>query len=176
MTAEGIVPRDVRPSAERLRYHQLIEKFKAMIEPGGLVYDIGKSSLYDYHNAFKNYVYQSIDADAKKEPDIVMELGNTPIDSTLSKADGVLCNGVTEQCQNPYRLVSALNQLLKPGAAVLMGIISIGYPPYDNDRVRFTPNGASCLMINYGFHVEHIDVVDRDGKPSYVFLICRKTE
>lgn len=162
-------------TAERQRYHQFLNLIKVLMWPGAIVYDIGKSIAHDYVGQFAAQKYKTIDRDPDKTPDIVLNIeGLCCPEEYVDLCHFVLCNGVVEQCDNPYDLLAGVNAILKPGGFALLGIISVGYPIYSMDRVRFTPSGARYLVERYGFKIENEDVVERDGVPSYVFMICKK--
>lgn len=157
---------------ERIKYHELLEGVILSETPhDAKVYDIGKSSHHDYKPLFNGREYITVDRDPGKEPDLLVDLDKEgwPADLLMS-ADLILCNGVTEQCANPFRLCSRLRGLIKSGGMAFFGIASLSYPPYSTDYTRFTPEGAERLVRQAGFGVIQKWIVERRNLPSYVYL------
>jgi hypothetical protein len=164
-------------SLERTKYHEWLEKFKNYLTPGCLVYDIGKSARYDYAQTFKEYNYLTIDKDANKKPYLILDIEDVRDLGGLDVPKAIICNGVVEQCENPFLLFQNLFGLLQPGGFMLIGTVLTGFPVYDNDRVRFTVRGIINLMKKYGDILEN-EVVYREGivDPTYMYLIVKKHE
>jgi hypothetical protein len=168
-------PAEITP--EREGFHRWLDMFRYMIPEDGLIYDVGKSDRFDYSNFLGKFVYKTIDRSNEKSPDFVLDVENFGEDMDtdhFDPADAVICNGVMEQCGDPFSLVVGINKLLKKGSLVLMGTMSVGFPIYQTDRTRFTPFGAEQIMVDSGFEVIKSEVIHRGELPSYVFLICRK--
>lgn len=153
---------------ERAKFHELLKQFKEWVNKTNLVYDIGKSSSHNYKPLFR-CTYRTIDKDPDKKPDIVCDVEG---DFNLPLADGIICMGVTEQCDNPYKLIEGVNSLIKPNGVALFGVVSVGYPIYDKDYVRFTPCGVKRLLNKYNILEEQ--TVFRYNLPSYIFVIGSK--
>lgn len=157
---------------ERCKFHEILGKFYSYLpnDKDTLIYDVGVSNSHNYKEYFKEYDYRTLDCDKSKNPDILIDLEGR---FAIFEADAIICMGVTEQCENPYNLIDGVTTALMRGGIALFGIISVGYPVYDNDRVRFTPSGVDHLLKDY-------EVLERDifcrshDIPSYVFVIGRK--
>lgn len=154
---------------ERARYHEMLERFKSYIPKGATIYDIGKSTRHNYATVFKDYNYKTIDRNKAIEPDIVADVEKN-IDLPL--CDAVLCNGVVEQCDNPFLLFKNVTQLLEPKGVALYGSVSLGYPEYDVDYFRFTVKGL-MRVLEKSYSILESTLVTR-VTPSYVFVICQK--
>lgn len=164
-------------SPERIEFHGFIEKFKSYLTPNSLVYDIGKSTTWDYKDTFKNYQYHTIDRNEELNPDFVVDVENyfpsfTLFKESLKPCDGIVCNGVIEQCNNPFKLIKGVKGILKKGGYLLLGSISIGFPLYANDYIRFTPRGIERLVADFTIFKKKICF--RNEQPSYMFLILKK--
>lgn len=163
---------------ERRKYNDLVIEFSKKIPNGAVVYDIGVSAIHNYSGCFRGRSFFTIDRDLKKNPDIALDLeiywSHPEYFYKIRQCSAVLCNGVVEQCGNPYTMMMGLNRITKSGGSLLLGCISIGYPIYDNDFVRFTPAGATRLVEMSGFIVDSKFIVDRENVPSYTFLLCTK--
>lgn len=157
-------------TSERVKYNELIEKFKTYLRNNCLIYDIGKSDIWDYRNTLYGYYYKTIDKLKTKEPDIIFDLEYDNI--LLPQADAILLNGVTEQCDNPFRLLEVTDKILKPYGVMLVGICSVSYPIGEWDYLRFTPKGAEHLLRNY--RILHKEILYRNDIPSYTFFIVQK--
>ncbi len=181
----------IQMSPEREAYHRWLGTFRSKLKPGSVLYDIGKSHIYDYSQFMKDFTYKTIDCDKSKKPDIFMDMewfakyNALGIDRNMLfleaamdmvPAEAVMCNGVIEQCNNPFLLMEGINKLMVEGGLVLMGIISVGFPIYVNDRIRFTPFGARKLMTYFGFRIVDEEIVAPTASkiPTYMYLICRK--
>lgn len=160
-------------SPERQKYHNLLKDFSGQIT--GLVYDIGKSDYHNYSNLFANI--KTIDRELKKNPDIctdIEKINKEDMDHYLETAHAVLCNGVIEQCDNPFRMIEACHVLLKHAGLALFGMCLLGYPSHDLDRFRFTRQGAELAITRAGFKIMSTDVVQRDNKDSYIYVVAQK--
>jgi len=149
----------------------MLERFRNYLQDGQLLYDIGKPA-YDYESIFSKQIYKTVDCNPAVNPDIVCDIEAIRCPNDFN-AEAVICNGVAEQCENPFNVVRGIDWMMKDGAVALFGIISVGYPIYDTDYVRFTPNGALRLLQRHFRLLEH-EIVRRDGIPSYIYAICRK--
>jgi hypothetical protein len=158
-----------RISQERLRFHEFQKKFKSYLKPGYIIYDIGKDPKWDYKKVYQNYKYFTVDNNPEVSPDILDDIEETHLSESC---DALICWGVTEQCNNAYKLLEGISKILKPNGLGLFGIISVGYPIYGKDFVRFTPQGAIKLLSD--FDLLEKEIVYRKGVPSYVIAICRK--
>ena len=116
-------------SHERLTYHVQLKRFAERLPDGGLVLDIGHYLKQSYQTFFPKQQFATIDRNptvgATHVVDVEAIRGNI---HGVPFADGLLCNGVTEQCDNPYDLVRGCYHLLKPGGLALFGIMGPGYP------------------------------------------------
>ena len=156
---------------ERSKYHEWQDRFKSYLDKGCLLYDVGKSGLYDYKEKFAGYNYKTVDKLGTKNPDIFIDLEGENC-SALEMCDAFIMNGVTEQCLNPFKLLKNLTSKLKPNGYALFGIISVGFPLYEWDYLRFTPNGIWNYLKD--FNVVEKEIIYRENLPSYVFVIGRK--
>lgn len=179
-------------SQERIKYHELLEDFVAritlgssnydpisMASSGGIVYDIGKSEVHDYRGLFKKFSYKTIDRDPWKKPDIGIDiegLTNHNVEDYLDRASALLCNGVIEQCDDPFAMIRACNALLRMDSLALFGMCLLGYPPHSLDRFRFTESGALDAMKKCGFEVITKTIISRQEVPSYIYILCRKVK
>lgn len=164
-------------SEERKTYHSMIREFREMLKaPSPIIYDIGKTPKHDYASWFEGSDFKTIDINPRKNPDMLLDVESPNIMPSLkSTAHGILCNGCTEQCGNPFNLMRGVHDLLRMNGMALFGIISIGYPIFEFDRFRFTPNGAQFALENCGFRLLKTQVVERiAGTPSYFFAIVVK--
>lgn len=154
---------------ERVKYHEFQERFKKYLKKGCLIYDIGKSDIWDYQKTFKDYDYKTIDKLKEKNPDIVQDMEDTIF---LDQTDAFVLNGVTEQCDDPFKLLHNLYIILDKGGIALFGICSVGYPIGEWDYLRFTPKGVEHLLTDY--EILEKEIVYRDNFPSYMFVIAKK--
>lgn len=167
-------------SPERQEYHRIIPKFISSISFCGkrqVIYDIGRSDIHDYSATFKDFDYKTVDRDPFKRPDISLDiegLNEISVDDYLDRADGLLCNGVIEQCNDPFAMLRACRAMLKDGGIALFGMVLLGYPALSLDNFRFTKSGAVNALKKCGFSILYVDFVERDGVPTYVYAICKK--
>lgn len=161
-------------SPERIKYHEWQEKLKAYLTAGSLIYDIGKSAIYDYSQTFKDFKYYTIDKSKEKNPDLQLDIEIIDELGWKDHCDVLLCNGVIEQCENPFKLIQGCWILLKPAGYALFGIILTGFPIYDNDRIRFTVMGIRNALKK--FKIIDSEIIYRMGidAPTYIYLIVKK--
>lgn len=159
-------------SLERRKYHEWITKILPLFSKDSIVYDIGKSHKYDYSKVFNQCKYRSIDNNITKAPDFLIDFEDINQLSGLEKADLILCNGVVEQCNNPFDIVKNCLKLLNDKGYLLFGSVLTGFPVYNNDYFRFTENGAKRLFKN----IVSYEVVSREGitAPTYIYILCRR--
>jgi len=122
----------------------LLPKWASQFHKDDLVYDIGKSTTWGYESYFKCKL-KTIDRNPDLKPDYIMDLdGRFP---AINTADGILFNGVFEQCNNPFNVIDGLIQLLKTNGLLLAGLASNGMESYgENDKWRVTKDGAIAYM------------------------------
>lgn len=161
-------------SEERKQFHAVIPLFMDKLKPRARIYDIGKSHLHDYRNTFREFNYKTIDRDQCKQPDLLIDIEKDMLIEGLPQVDAVICNGVIEQCDDPFKVIRSCSLLLHSRGYVLFGMVLLGYPPHENDRFRFTKNGAKAAIERIGLHIEHEEVITRGNVPSYIYAICRK--
>jgi len=129
------------------------------------VYDIGKSVTWDYSADFR-CKFLTIDRDKSLEPDICINLENGERQGL--KADGVIFNGVFEQCDNPFSLMEGILSLLNPQGKILAGLASIGMVPYgEKDKWRVTRNGVLAYM-------KYFRITQLTEFPEYFFVLGEK--
>lgn len=155
---------------ERAKYHELLEKLKTYLTDKCLIYDIGKSDIWDYRNILCGYIYKTVDKLQSKTPDIMFDLEYDDI--LIPQANAILLNGVTEQCDNPFKLMETVDKILKPHGVMLAGICLVGYPIGEWDYFRFTPKGAKYLLRDYRILQE--EVLYHNNIPSYSYFIVQK--
>lgn len=164
-------------SAERRKYHELLESFSKRVFPNSVVYDIGRSRYHDYKYLFYECDFKTIDCDVTKKPDIFMNIegiNEHNIDEYLPQCHALLCNGVIEQCWDPMELIRSCCALVRSQGLALFGFVLLGYPEHDFDRFRFTKQGAICALKQCGFNIEDSYIVKRDNVPSYIYVVCKK--
>ena len=162
-------------SLERERYHVWLEKFKAYLNPGAVVYDIGKSAKYDYAPMFAEYKYLTIDKDFNKKPDLVRDVEDVDDLIGINIPEAIICNGVVEQCENPFILFQNLFGLLEPEGIMLVGTVLTGFPVYDNDRFRFTEMGIKNTLKDYKLLESETIYRPEVKDPTYMYLLIQKT-
>lgn len=152
-------------SAQRsLLEDELLPFWGKLFKPGSLIYDIGANPELDYSKYFPLCMYKTIDRDRFKSPHIVMNLEY----GTPNKfADGIIFNGVFEQCDNPFALIDNIRLMLKPKGRILVGLAGIGMLPYgENDKWRVTRCGAIAYL-------ESFEIITVRELPEYFFIIGR---
>ena len=163
-------PRYAVSNNRRCFNEEFLPKFIGLLKPGDIVYDIGKSGRWDYKPLFEQQTYVTVDINPDVKPDIVDDLENTKI--AANSVDGLICCGVWEQTKNPFELIKGLVKILKVNGIALFGIVSIGYPLYSKDYLRFTPMGAEKLFSRFSLLDKKIVYVNEN--PEYLFYIYEK--
>ena len=161
-------------SPERKEFNEFIlPKFiKNYVKKDDLVMEVGKpDDGWGYREMLEGTRYVTLDRNGVLNPDIIDDMENTKVNE--STIDCIICFGVMEQCANPFKLVAGIRKILKPGGYALFGIMSIGYPLWqDVDLCRFTPQGADRLLENFKI-VDHHEYF-RDNIPTYIFRTVQK--
>ena len=158
-------------SLERKKYHEIITKILPLFDINSIIYDVGKSHKYNYSSIFKNSNYKSIDISTGKCPDILLNFEDTEEVLKLPKADLILCNGVVEQCNNPFEIIKNCLLLLNDRGYLLFGSVLTGFPVYENDYFRFTANGLRRMFKN----IVTEEIIYREGItfPTYMYILSR---
>ena len=149
----------------------MLPLFKEMLLPDEVVFDIGKSETWDYKKVIPSII--TVDRDRAKKPDILMDVEKDLEGKFICKS--LICNGVTEQCDNPFTLIEGVIRILNNHGLALFGINLLGYPylPNTNDNFRFTPDGAIKAVSKY-FDILIKEILYRDTIASYIYIIGRK--
>ena len=143
----------------------LLEEFKDHLPKKALVCDVGKTLTFDYAKAFKEFQYVTVDKDPSKNPSLTLDVEKSTI--PLS-ADGLIFNGVFEQCDDPFSLKRNMLQCLKPGGVILMGLASIGMKPYGkSDKWRLTEDGAKTYCAD-------LKILNFYKLPEYFYVLATK--
>ena len=137
-----------------------------------IVLDVGKpNDGWNYRQMFEGMNYKTLDRRKDLKPDIVDDMEDTKLAEEYT--DIVICNGVFEQCCNPFKLVEGLWKVLRRDGYGLLGIMSVGFPMIqDLDLCRFTPQGVDRLLR--AFKIINMDIRERDKMPSYIFVTVQK--
>lgn len=137
----------MQPSEHRRYLNEvLLPKWAAQFSPDQLVYDIGKSTTWDYRPYFKCQ-YMTVDRNEDLKPDLVRDVEKIRL---VPQADGILFNGVFEQCDDPLAIIRNLRHSLKEGGRILCGLAGIGMVEYGpKDRWRITQAGVQIYMREF---------------------------
>ena len=160
-------------SVERTMFHLCLEKLKKYLKKGDIVCDIGKSETWDYKDDFTEYKYYTIDRDAGRHPDYVIDAETDKLFS-LPSPHALIFNGVVEQCDDPIKLIKNISNFMLVGGYVLFGVISVGFPLYERDYLRFTPNGMYRLLERLNFKILEEYFCYRKEVLSYMYFVAEK--
>jgi hypothetical protein len=164
-------------SPERHKYHEIMAEFVKLVPKGSIVYDIGRSLVHDYADLFNGCDFSTVDMDADKDPDILMnieDLYGFCAKERPPQANAMLCNGVIEQCNDPMQMLRACHGMLQDKGLILFGFCLLGYPIHDLDRFRFTQSGALFALGRCGFNILKTEVVSRGEAESYIYVVAQK--
>lgn len=164
-------------SKEREKYHELLNDISKRVYSGQIIYDIGKSNHHEYKNMFPDCDYKTIDVDATKKPDILLnveKINERNVKRYMPRCDLLLCNGVIEQCFDPMQLIRSCHALVKRQHVSLFGFVLLGYPEHKFDRFRFTEQGAYHALKSCGYTIRMTNTIKRADKPSYFYAECVK--
>jgi len=103
---------------ERQHFNEVVlPKFiKEFVKKDDMVIDVGKpNDGWNYRRMFNELPvepahYRTLDRRADLHPDIVDDMENSNLAKEI--ANIVICNGVFEQCNNPFKLVEGLWKVL----------------------------------------------------------------
>ncbi|MFA5022544.1 MAG: class I SAM-dependent methyltransferase [Patescibacteria group bacterium] len=126
-----------------------IAKEKNILDVGG-----GKKfgkALAQYQELFKNCNYQTLDAVADYQPDILGDITAIPLPD--SQTDAVICKAVLEHVKEPFRAAVEIHRILKPGGKCL-GYVPFLYPRHAEegkygDYWRFTEQGIKEMFKDF---------------------------
>jgi len=122
----------------------------------GILLDAGSGKNCRY-NSYLNFNKKiSIDFDDKKNPDIVANLENIPLNN--ESVDSILCTQVLNDLENPPQALEEFFRILKPGGyLVMIDDLMLELHNEPNDYWRFTPISVKMLLLKVGFKIEVID-------------------
>lgn len=169
--------KNLKISNNRKWFNEIVlPKFIDRLVKESVVLDIGKSENWFglYREMFSEFDYKTIDKDPTTKPDICLdiEFNNGPNALSRKYADAIVCHGVIEQCENPFALTQKLSEILKKDGLILFTFISLGYPDYSIDNLRFTLKGSAHILQNY-FEIIDTDIVTSLNTTEAIFHICR---
>lgn len=152
--------------SRRFLHDVVLPRWARQFSDGQLVYDIGKSPLWDYAAHFRCALV-SVDRDRRTGADMVLDM-ERPIPPEVRRADGIMFNGVFEQCADPFRARAGIDSLLAPGGTVLFGLAGPGMAQYDEtDKWRVTRDGARAYASSF-------EILEFHELSTYFFIIARK--
>ena len=138
------------------------------------IINIGAGGEISYHIKKhlknRNYIdYIEIDIDEKRNPDYVLDIQNMYLIND-EEVDVVFCLEVLEHVQNPFKAVSEIYRILKPGG-VIIGSVPFVFPIHDepDDYFRYTKYGISYLFRDF----KCLKLVERNSyiRSWYVILL-----
>ena len=153
--------------ARRFLNEELLPRWAKQFEPGQIVYDIGVSK-WDYRKFFDSE-YFSVDCDEKRKPDILCNVEKSYIGESFHRlGNGILLNGVFEQCDNPFALMKNVHKSMVDGGKILAGLIGRRARWKSvRDKWRVTKSGA--LSYCKGFRIDEFYEL-----PSYYYVLGTK--
>lgn len=150
----------------------MLPKFRSMLKPGCSILDVGKSQSWNYRDQFKAFDYKTVDINPAAGADIVANMQTPP--NSINSVDALICNGVTEQCDNPFQLLRGIFSVMRPDGIVLLGVISTAYPVYlSQDYFRFTESGLKKVLEGMNTKIIEWETVKRADAVSYIYAICK---
>lgn len=163
------------PEREYFNITVLPKFIKDYVTKGDAVIDIGKpNDGWGYRKMFEDVgaIYKTLDRRRDLNPDIWCDVEEVQLRKEI--ADCIICNGVTEQCNNPFKLVDGIKEILKIGGFGLFGIMATSFPLIqDLDLWRFTPQGIGKLLNKFCL-VDFDASQNRRGISSYIFVIVKR--
>lgn len=158
---------------EREAFNAALVKFAHTVPTSARVYDIGKSHVWSYRGTFMDHDYHVVDRCPELKPDLCIDLESFASVHSEEKCDAMICNGCTEQCGDPFNLITGARELCRSGALSLWGAAGPGYPEYGSrDRFRFTPHGLVDALSSRGFDVTSVTSIRRGSLTSYMLITC----
>ena len=135
---------------ESRRRHEIFEEVISRESGSGwVVVDLGgKRTPYKRHFEGRFTKYVAIDLSKEEGVDVISDGHNLGIRGL--SVDVVVCTQVLEHVRNPFRFVSEIWRILKPGGRLFLTVPAF-YPihggPYD--AWRFLPDGIKILLGNF---------------------------
>jgi SAM-dependent methyltransferase len=125
----------------------------------GTVHDVGGGAKPQDRKRFRKYVL--IDVNAEYAPDVVADVQALPFDDESLGA--ILCLDVLEHVPDPFKAVSELHRVMRPGGKMLASVPFIwpyhANPPLYGDYWRFTPDGLRNLFRGFN----KVEIVKKGG-------------
>ncbi|RJQ31651.1 class I SAM-dependent methyltransferase [Candidatus Parcubacteria bacterium] len=132
------------------------EKIQEIAENSKVVLDVGggkrfQKGMKEYEKLFKDIDYKTLDNVQDYSPDILGDIKNIPLPD--ESFDAVICRAVLEHIDDPFKAVSEIRRILKPGGRCLVSLPFL-YPyhaekGYYGDYYRFTGDGVKYLFKDF---------------------------
>lgn len=157
--------------------NSILPLFRKRLNPKSIILNIGISKEWNpvYMEYFSDYFYKTVDKNKLLNPDYLLDMEGEEIYAILSKSnvDAIICHGVIEQTKNPQQFIFNIWDLLSDNGLLLITFISLNYPDYLVDNVRFTRKGAVNLLEKY-FEIELLEFAHNGNEIEAYFFIGRK--
>lgn len=138
-----------------------------------VILDIGGGERFQkwlapYKNLFEKCDYKTMDYDSSTGADVVGDIHAIPLkDATI---DGIICHSVLEHIENPWKAMSEMTRVLRPGGKLFLYVPSI-YPYHARkgsypDYWRFFDDTLKVLFRD--FH--DVEIVKRGGYFKALFF------
>ncbi|MDF1497621.1 MAG: methyltransferase domain-containing protein [Patescibacteria group bacterium] len=134
---------------------------------GGLRIDKTKNNRFDSKRAWilpllDKTVYKTLDPVSDYNPDIIGDIHNLPFEN--DSVESIICLAVLEHVKNPFKAVSEMFRVLKPGGYCFAYLPFLyNYHPmkgYYDDYFRFTEDGIKELFKDF-YDIQIINVRGR---------------
>ncbi len=128
---------------------EIAKTSKSILDVGG-----GKrfqKEMRQYEELFKDCDYKTLDNIPEYKPDILGDIKNIPLED--NSIDAVICRSVLEHVDEPFKAVSEMHRILKPGGKCLVSLPFLypyhAEPGYYGDFYRFTADGVRYLFKDF---------------------------
>ncbi|MGI0076352.1 MAG: class I SAM-dependent methyltransferase [Nitrosopumilaceae archaeon] len=129
----------------------------------------------------------NVDIQSKPDVDIVCDIQDLP--QSLGQFDGIICNGVLQYCQYPWRVAQEFYRVLRPGGYLFLDVPWV--QPYCSntpDRFRYSEHALRSIfrqfqIIEFGpsirpgsaFAMLGVHIAGSLTNSKYVNFVLRKT-
>jgi SAM-dependent methyltransferase len=130
----------------RREMRRVLAKY-ADLSKNNVILDVGS---YDVNGTYKVLVPENnlyIGVDMARGPNVSFVMPEFVIPLKESCIDYILCGQVLEHCRNPFKLVSEMTRVLKPGGrAFIVAPFICGEHRFPVDCFRYLPDGMNAIF------------------------------
>lgn len=148
----------------------VIPMFARKFTKGGRILFVGVDPVWDYKDQFPNCIYETLDKDKKRKPDILGDIQNCP-QIENETYDGIIMTGVYEYLTEHEKAFREIYRILKPDGMLLLCAPGIMY--YGNTKPWVTIETLPQVLKNFQIMMLFVTYYT-SREPYYIHTFAQK--